>query len=101
MRLASSGEDSEWAKTSETKLIRLLTCIVTMSGFQLCPCSGVSRLAGCEPALLAPVFMTGLAGTLSEKSRACPWPQPLAANDCNHLPPAMHRAASIMQICAY
>src|SRR5450759_4794549 len=30
MRLASSGEESEWANTSATKSIRFWTCIVTM-----------------------------------------------------------------------
>jgi hypothetical protein len=34
MRLASSVEDSAWEKTSATKSMRLLTLIVTMSGFQ-------------------------------------------------------------------
>ena len=37
MRLASSGEDSEWAKTSATKSMRFWTCMVTICEFSLCP----------------------------------------------------------------
>jgi hypothetical protein len=34
----------------------------------------------------APVFMTGLAATLSEKSRACLWLPPSSGCDCGDLP---------------
>jgi hypothetical protein len=35
--------------------------------------------------LPAPVLLTGLIGTLSEKSPRCPLPRPSLPNDCNHL----------------
>jgi len=46
-----------------------------MSGFQPCPCIGEVCAAAANPKIPAktptPVLMSGLAGTLSEKSRAC------------------------------
>src|SRR5262249_8340815 len=44
------------------------------------------RCSSRQAVFLAPVLLTGLAGTLSEKSLQCPLPRPSLVNDCNHLP---------------
>jgi hypothetical protein len=38
-----------------------------------------------QTVFLAPVLLTGLPGTLNEKSPRCPLPRPSLVNDCNHL----------------
>jgi hypothetical protein len=39
-----------------------------------------------KPQAPAPDFTTGLTGTLSEKPRACLWPQSPSSSDCDDLP---------------
>ena len=85
MRRASSGEDSEWEKTSATKSIRLLTLDrdhVRIFSLVLVAASRASRATAAP----TPVFMTGLAGTLSEKSRRVYGLSRHRADDCDHLP---------------
>src|SRR5258708_4253567 len=62
MRLASSDEESVWVKTSETKLIRLGTCIVTMdqSLALLSAYFGMTAEIGSGHGFVAPQFL-GLA----------------------------------------
>jgi hypothetical protein len=45
----------------------------------------LGRIVRRQTAVSAPVFTTSLAGTLSEKLRACLWSLPPSGNDYNHL----------------
>src|SRR5664279_2344072 len=61
MRLASSGEESEWANTSATKSIRFWTCIVTMDqSLSLGSYFGMTAEIGGANGFVAPQFV-GLA----------------------------------------
>src|SRR5665811_2175484 len=84
MRLASSGEESAWAKTSATKAMRFWNCIVTMRIFRPVSCIRTDR-GRCGASQSHADFHDRLDGTLSEKLRACLWSRLSASGDCADL----------------